>query len=70
MDKQKVKSSNIASIGYDEEKKILQVEFIRSGYYIYSDVSKETYSAFINAPSKGKYFFKNIKGNYKFKKGE
>jgi len=70
MNRQKVKSSNIASIGYEEAKKTLVVEFIKSGCYSYSNVSKETYIAFVNAPSKGKYFFENIKGNYKFNKGE
>ena len=68
MNRQKVESSNITSIGYDEKNKLLEVEFISSGLYEYSNVEKEIYNFFLSSPSKGKYFFKNIKGKYQFTK--
>lgn len=68
MVRKSVKSSNIVSIGYDEVNAILEVEFARSGVYKYFNVPKKVYEAFLNAPSKGKFLFSNIKGKYKFSK--
>ncbi len=64
-----VSSSNIASIGYDVESKILEVEFNGGGIYQYSNVPNEVYQGLMNAPSHGKYFHSRIKnGTYPFNK--
>jgi len=68
MNRIKVKSSNIVSVGYDEDNKTLEVEFITSGTYRYFNVEKKVYTDFLSSSSKGKYFFKHIKGTYKFYK--
>ena len=68
MNRIQVKSSNLDSIGYSEDTKTLEVKFIKSGVYQYSDVPKEVYDNFIASESKGKFFFKNIRGVYKFVK--
>ena len=66
---QLVDSSNIAAIGYDEEKKELYIEFKSNGVtYKYEKVPEEVYRAFMDAPSQGKFFHANIKGIYEFEK--
>lgn len=68
MERQKVKSSNIESIGYDEKEKTLEVEFINTGVYQFLNVPKETYEAFIKSESIGHFFAVYIKKQYIFKK--
>lgn len=68
MNRKKVTSSNIISVGYDGKTETLEVEFIRSGVYQYSDVPKDVYEDFIKASSIGKFFYANIKEKYSYNK--
>jgi KTSC domain len=61
-----VSSSNIASIGYDQKTRTLEVEFLKGGVYQYFDVPQAVYEEFISAESKGKYLADQIKGNYRY----
>ena len=61
------RSSNIKEIGYDEELKTLVLKFHHGGVYKYSPVSLQQYLNFLRNPSKGKYFYKNIKNNTSIK---
>ena len=66
MKRQSVESSNLRSIGYDEDKEILEVEFLHGGIYQYIDVPKDEYEGLMGADSHGKYFSANIRNNYDF----
>lgn len=68
MIRETVKSSNLKFVGYSPEKQILEIEFHNGSVYQYEDVSKNTYQALLDAPSKGKYFNESIKGKFKFSK--
>lgn len=68
MERQSVKSSNLASIGYDEENEILEVEFKNGGVYQYFDVPENVYDELMNADSHGVYFSSNIRNEYEFEK--
>lgn len=69
MERVSVKSGNIATIGYDEEAKDLEVEFSRTGaVYLYSGVSKRTHTNLMKSESKGHYFAKYIKNSFVFKR--
>ena len=69
MNRQSVESSNLASIGYDEANKILEVEFKHGGVYQYFDVPENVYEELMNASSHGQYFDSNIKkAGYEFEK--
>ena len=68
MNRQSVDSSNLASIGYDEENEILEIEFNHGGIYQYSDVPKDEYESLMNADSLGSYFYHNIRGEYDYVK--
>jgi len=57
-------SAIIADIGYDDKEKELQVTFVQGSTWVYSDVPENVYKAFLNAPSKGKFFWRHIRNNY------
>ena len=59
-----VSSTDIKSIGYNEETKILEIEFHSEGIYQYSNVPKNVHSALMGASSHGKYFNRVIKNNF------
>lgn len=62
-----VQSSTIKLVGYDPRGQTLHIQF-KSGptIYRYQNVDSGTFSAFMNAKSKGLFHSKNIKGNKKF----
>ena len=68
MDRIHVDSSNISSIGFDEESSTLEVEFHSGTVYQYFDVPLSIYESLRDAGSKGQYFAQNIKGYYRFVK--
>lgn len=63
MDRISIRSSNIASVGYDSVSETLEIEF-DNGVYQYSGVPKGVHSGLMSASSAGRYFHKNIKDKY------
>ena len=70
MNRQKVESSQIVSVGYDADTKVLEIEFKGGSVYQYFDVPSERYTEMLTAESVGKYFGKFIKGVYRYEKQE
>ena len=66
MKREPVESSNLASVGYDTDNKILEIEFNHGGVYQYFDVPQDVYDELMNADSHGKYFVHNIKDEYEY----
>ncbi|GCL58450.1 lysine--tRNA ligase [Microcystis aeruginosa] len=64
----KSQSTAIKSFDYDEEKKILKVEFNHGGIYLYHHVPLAVYKDFQSAPSKGQFFVGQIRDKYSFDK--
>ena len=67
-DMQYVDSSNIEAIGYDAELRELHVQFLSGATYVYSDVEDGVFEDLLQAPSKGSYLNRNIKGRYPYQK--
>lgn len=65
-----VSSSNVESVGYDEENQILYVKFLSGSLYSYKNVNKVEYEALLNAPSVGSYLHRNIKNVYPYERIE
>ena len=63
-----VDSSNIEAIGYDDETQELHVQFLSGGLYIYHNVPRHVFDALMNAPSKGSFLNREVKGVYQFSK--
>lgn len=68
MERTPVDSSNITSIGYDENSNTLEVEFHSGAIYQYFDVPFNVYQGVMDASSKGQYFAQHIKGYFRFVK--
>jgi hypothetical protein len=64
MERTQVSSSNIASIGYDPDSEVLEIEFLKGGVYQYYNVPKYVYDELMSASSHGSYLASNIKGTY------
>ncbi|MCA2654967.1 lysine--tRNA ligase [Microcystis sp. M061S2] len=64
----KSQSTAIKSFDYDQEKKILKVEFNHGGIYLYHDLPLAVYKDFQSAPSKGQFFVGQIRDQYSFDK--
>lgn len=62
MKRELVQSSNIASIGYDAVRQILEVQFKGGLLWQYSEVAPEEHRALMSAPSIGSHFMKHIRG--------
>lgn len=65
MYRENVKSSNIASIGYEEEVQTLEIEFINGDIYQYFDVPRSVYQELMSSASHGRYLNQYIKGTYR-----
>lgn len=65
MERITVDSSNLVSVGYDEEASILEVEF-NSGLYQYFGVPAYVFEELMNSDSKGSYLHRNIKKMYNY----
>jgi KTSC domain len=66
MNRLKVESSNLASVGYDESTQTLEIEFNHGAVYQYSEVDKEVYDELMEADSKGSYFNSCIRGAFPY----
>ena len=61
-----VDSSVIATVGYDPDDRILEVEFRTGRLYHYFDVPASRYAALMAAESIGHYFNVAIRDKYRF----
>lgn len=69
MERQRVISSNLASVGYDPDSETLEIEFLNGGLYQYFNVPERIYDGLMAASSHGTYFAQYIKkGGYRYRK--
>ena len=61
-----VESTTLAIVAYDEDRKMLQLEFCSRAVYLYFGVPPAVHQALLDAPSKGKYFNRSIRGQYAY----
>jgi len=69
VDRVPVDSSNIALVGYDATRTVLEVTFHGGSVYEYYDVPSHVHRELLSAPSKGKYFHQFIReASYRYKR--
>lgn len=56
-----VRSSALRSVRYDEEQRVLEIEFSNGAVYQYFDVPAEVYSELMAAESHGRYFHQQVR---------
>jgi len=68
MERNKVESTSIKSVGYDPKTKSLEVEVAAGRVYRYDEVPEHVYESFMSAKSKGRFFNTTIKNEYSYTK--
>lgn len=68
MNRKRVSSTSIRSVGYDPENQILEIELKHGGIYQYFQVKADDYAELLASESVGRYYTKHIKPNHKFRK--
>lgn len=69
MERVKVSSSNLESIGFDQHTNTMEIEFSRTkkgpgSVYQYHNVPAEVWHGLLRSPSKGGYFHKEIRQKF------
>ncbi len=64
MERKRVNSSRIRSVGYDERNQLLEVELSNGSIYQYSRVSPEVHRRFMAAPNPTSYYDDKIAEEY------
>jgi hypothetical protein len=62
-----VESTTLATVAYDESRKLLQLEFCSQTVYLYFGVPLAVHQALLGAPSKGRYFNQAIRGRFPYR---
>ena len=65
-----VTSSNIGSIGYDNQNETLFVRFLNNSVYVYKGVPEHEFQNLLEAPSHGSYLNRNFKNVYPYERIE
>lgn len=68
MDRKRVNSSAIRSVGYDERNRLLEMEFSDGRIVQYSGVSAEIHRRLMSAPSMVSYFRDNVEESFTAKR--
>lgn len=66
----RVVSSNVFSVAYDPEEQVMAVRFNSGGLYVYYEVDESVFDAFLAAPSKGRFLWRNVRGVYDYERTE
>jgi lysyl-tRNA synthetase class 2 len=61
-----VDSKSLRKVGYNAERRILQVQFQNRSIYQYFEVPAAVYQELLQAPSKGAYFNRSIRPRFDF----
>jgi len=64
MERKRVSSSKIRSVGYDEKTQILEIEFTNGQVYQYPKVYPEVYRRFMAAPNPTTFYEDRIAEDY------
>jgi hypothetical protein len=63
-----ISSSNIESIGYDDQNQQVFVRFLNGSLYVYKGVPLHEFENLQNAPSLGSYLHRNYKNVYPYER--
>ena len=61
-----VESSNLAAVRYNEDSQTMDIRFKNESVYQYFDVPLYTYNELLQAESKGQYFHRYIRSEYRY----
>jgi hypothetical protein len=61
-----VESTTLATVGYEDVRELLRLEFRSQAIYQYFGVPKSVHEGLLRAPSKGSYFNRVIRGRFPY----
>jgi hypothetical protein len=64
VDRQPVKSVILRSVGYDESRKVMEIEFQNNQVYQFSGVPPKVYTGLIHSEEMGKYFSEKVRPKF------
>ena len=68
MERKRVNSSTLRSVGYDAGRQLLEIEFSGGSIVEYSGVSPEVHRRLMSSPSPGSFFRDQIEENFSSKR--
>ncbi|MFJ3787691.1 KTSC domain-containing protein [Kitasatospora sp. NPDC090091] len=68
MDRTAVDSSVLRSVGYDAARRVLELEFTGGRLYVYRAVPGRVHRELMAAESHGRYFVREIRGRYPYRR--
>lgn len=69
MNRNPVRSSNLAGVGFDAARRVLEVQFRESGdVWQYAGISPDAFRELVEAPSIGSHFAKFVRGAHRARK--
>lgn len=63
-----VRSSNLASVGHDAKRRVLEIEFRHGAVYRYYNVPREVFHGLMRAESKGRWFAAKIRNRFRYER--
>jgi KTSC domain len=63
-----VESTSVASVGYDPERRVLEIEFRSGSVYQYSQVPQRVHERLMSASSKGRYLVYAIRTRFRYRR--
>ena len=68
MERAPVDSSAVVSVGCDDSRRLLELEYVDGDVYQYCDVPEALHRALLDAPSIGQFVNAKIKGAFRYRK--
>lgn len=65
MERSPLASSSVASAGYDDSTRVLEIEFKSGRIYQFDDVPRGVFDWLLRTPNKGSYVARMINGKYR-----
>jgi len=67
MERTPLASSSVASVGYDDATRVLEIEFKSGRIYQFEEVPRGVFDWLLRTPNKGSYVARMINGKYRYR---
>ncbi|MCG8708955.1 KTSC domain-containing protein [Brenneria sp. 4F2] len=68
MQRKRVSSSELFSVGYDAENSVLEIELLNGSIYQYRGVARMIYEELMSSSTKSRYYSRYIKSSFSYEK--
>ncbi|AUH01196.1 KTSC domain-containing protein [Pectobacteriaceae bacterium CE70] len=68
MQRKRVSSTELFSVGYDPETSTLEIEFLNGSLYQYKGVARMIYEELMSTSAKNRYYTRYVKNSFPYEK--